>query len=169
MKSHHFTANGWAKSRNSDRFYFLGLQNHCGWLLQPWNWKTLAPWKKSYDKSRQHNKKQRYHFAAQSPYSQSYGFSGRYIRMWELDHKEGWVLKNWCFRTVVLKTLESPLDCKEIQPVNHKGNQPWLFFGLMLKLKLQYLATWYKEPPHWKRPWCWERLKVGGEGDDRGW
>ena len=58
-----------------------------------------------------------------------YGFSGRYIWMWELDHKEGWVPKNWSFCTVMLKTLESPLDCKEIQPVNHKGNQPWLFFG----------------------------------------
>ena len=62
--------------------------------------------------------------------SQSYGFSSTQVRMWELDHKEGWMPKNWCFRTVVLaKTLESPLDCKEIKPVNPKGNQPWLFIG----------------------------------------
>ena len=62
--------------------------------------------------------------------SQSYGFSSSHVRMWELDHKEGWIPKNWCFRTVVLAmTLESPLDCKEIQPVNPKGNQPWLFIG----------------------------------------
>ena len=63
-------------------------------------------------------------------YSQSYGFSSSHVRMWELDHKEGWVLKNWCFQTVLLeKTLESPLDCKEIKPVNPKGNQPWIFIG----------------------------------------
>ena len=92
---------------------------------------------------------------------------------WELDYKENWVLKNWCFGTVVLeKTLESPLDCKEIQPVHPKGDQSWiscLLEGLMLKLKLQYLATWCEELTHWKRPWCWERLRAGGEGDDRGW
>ena len=72
---------------------------------------------------------QRYHSAKNGPSSQSYGFYISYIWMWELNHKEGWVLKNWCFWTVVLeKTLESPLDCKEIQPVN-KGNQSWIFIG----------------------------------------
>ena len=64
------------------------------------------------------------------PYSSSYGFSGRHVRMWELDHKEGCAAKNWCFWTVVLeKTLESPLDSKELKPVNPKGNQPWIFIG----------------------------------------
>ena len=64
------------------------------------------------------------------PSSQSYGFSSSHVWMWELDYKESWVLKDWCFWTVVLeKTLESPLDCKEIQPVNPKGNQSWMFFG----------------------------------------
>ena len=83
-----------------------------------------------YDQPRQHIKKQRHYFADKDPYSQSYGFSSSHVWMWELDHKEGWVLKNWCFWTVVLeKTLESPLDCKEIQPVNPKGNQPWIFIG----------------------------------------
>ena len=83
-----------------------------------------------HDKPRQHIKKQRYLFADQSPYSQNCSFSRSHIRMWELDHKEGWAPKNWCFWTVVLeKTLESPLDCKEIQPVNSKGNQPWIFIG----------------------------------------
>ena len=63
-------------------------------------------------------------------YSQSYGFSSSHVQMWELDHKEGWVLRNWCFQTVVLeKTLESPLDCKEIQPVHRKRNQSWIFIG----------------------------------------
>ena len=89
----------------------------------------LAPWKKSYEKPRQYIKKQKHHFADKGPYSQSYGFSSSHVKMWELDHKEGWVLKNWCFRTLVLKTLESPLDCKEIKPVKPKGNQPWIFIG----------------------------------------
>ena len=90
----------------------------------------LAPWKKSYDKTRQCIKKQRHHFANKGPSSQSYGFSNSHIWMWELYHKEGWVLKNRCFWTVVLeKTFESPLDCKKIKPVNHKGNQPWIFIG----------------------------------------
>ena len=74
---------------------------------------------------RQSVKKQRYHFADKDPHSQSYGFSNSHVQMWELDHKEGWVQKNWCFQIVVLeKTPESPLDSKEIKPVNPKGNQP---------------------------------------------
>ena len=90
----------------------------------------LAPWKKSYDKPRQCIKKQRHHFSDKCPYSQSYGFSSSHVEMWELDHKEGWAPKNWCFWTVVLeKTLESPLDWKEIKPVNPKGNQCWIFIG----------------------------------------
>ena len=90
----------------------------------------LAPWKKSYNQPRQHIKKQRHFFANKVPSSQSYGFSSSHVWIWELDHKEGWALKNWCFWTVVLeKTLESPLDCKEIQPVHPKGNQSWIFIG----------------------------------------
>ena len=91
--------------------------------------------------------------------------------MWELDYKESWAPKNWCFWTVVLeKTLESPLDCKEIQPVHPKGDSPGCSLeGLMLKLKRQYLVTWCEVLTHWKRPWCWERLRAWGEGDDRGW
>ena len=84
----------------------------------------LAPWKKSYGKPRQHIKKQRHHFADKGPYSQSYGFSSSHVWMWELDYKEGLALKNWCFWTVVLEeTLESPLDSKEIKPINPNGNQ----------------------------------------------
>ena len=87
-------------------------------------------WKKSYDQPRQHIKKQRHHFANKGPSSQSYGFSSSHVWMWKLDHKEGWVPKNWCFWTVVLeKTLESPLDCKEVKPVNPEGNQSWIFIG----------------------------------------
>ena len=102
----------------------------------------LAPWKESYDKPRQHIKKQRYHFANKGLYSQSHGFSSSHVQMWELDHKEGWAPKNWCLQTVVLeKTLESPLDCKEIQPIHPEGNQSeYSLEGLMLKLKLQYFG-----------------------------
>ena len=85
---------------------------------------------KSYDKPRLHIKKQRYHFADKGPSSQSCGFSSSHVWMSEMDYKESWVLKNWCFWTMVLeKTLESPLDCKEIQPVHPKGNQSWIFIG----------------------------------------
>ena len=89
----------------------------------------LSPWKESDDKSRQCIKKQRHHFANKGPYSQNYGILSSHVWTWELDHKEGWAQKNWCFQTsgleevVLEKTLESPLDCK-IKPVNPKENQP---------------------------------------------
>ena len=93
-------------------------------------------------KPRQHIKKQRHYFADKGPSSQNYGFSSSHVWMWELDYKESWVPKNWCFWTVVLeKALENPLDCKEIQPVNLKEKT---------------------------FQWCWDRLKAG-EGDNRGW
>ena len=86
--------------------------------------KTLAPWKESYDQPRQHITKQRHYFANKGPSSQSYGFSSSHVWMWELDHTEGWVSKNWFFWTAMLKkTLDSPLDSKEIKPVSPKGNQ----------------------------------------------
>ena len=90
----------------------------------------LPPWKKSYDQPRQHIKKQRHYFANKGLSSQGYGFSSSHVWMGELDYEETWVLKNWCFWTVVLeKTLESPLDCKEIQPVHLKGDQSWVVIG----------------------------------------
>ena len=92
--------------------------------------------------------------------------------MWMLDYKQGWAPKNWRFWTVVLdKTLLSPLDCKEIQPVYPKGDQSWAFIGRTdVEAETPILwPTWCKELTHLKRPWCWERLKAGGEGDDRGW
>jgi len=92
--------------------------------------------------------------------------------MRKLDCEESWVLKNWCFWTVVLKkTLGSLLDCKEIQPVHSKGDQSWVFFG-RTDAKAETpntLATSCEELTHWKRLWCWEGLGAGGEGDDRGW
>ena len=90
--------------------------------------KLLTLWKESYDQLRQHVKKQRHSFASKGLSSLGYGFSSSHVWMWELDYKESWALKNWCFWTVVLeKTLESPLDSKEIQPVHPKGNQSWLY------------------------------------------
>ena len=91
--------------------------------------------------------------------------------MWELDHKEGWAPKNWCLWIVLERTFESPLDSK-IKPIHLIGNQSWIFIGRTDAEAgtLNTLAPWCKELTHLKRPWCWERLKVGGEGDDRdGW
>ena len=109
--------------------------------------------------------------ANKGPSSQSYGFPSSHVWMWELNHTEGWMLKNWCFWTVVLKkTLESPLDCQEIKPVNPKGNHSWMFIRWKdWCWSSNTLATWCEELSHRKRPWCWERLKAGGEGDNRGW
>ena len=88
----------------------------------------LPPWKKIYYQPRQHIKKQRHYFVNKGPSSQGYGFCSSHVWMWKLDYKESWVQKNWCFWTVVLeKTLESPLDCKEIQSVHSNGNKSWIF------------------------------------------
>ena len=164
-------ANRWG---NSGWLYFSGLQNHCRWWLQPWNYKTLTPWKESYDQPRQHIKK--HYFANKGPSSQGYGFSSGYVWMWELDYKESWALKNWCFWTVVFcwielrRLLRVPWTARRSNQSILKAISPeYSLEGLMLKLKLHTLATWCKELTHWKRPWCWERLKVGEEGDDRGW
>ena len=90
----------------------------------------LTPWKESFNQPRQYIKKQRHYFANKGPSSQGYVFSSGHVWMWELDYKESWVPKNWCFWTVVLeKTLESALDCKEVQPVHPKGDQSWVFIG----------------------------------------
>ena len=99
------------------------------------------------------------------------GMVFHHVWMWELDYKESWVQKNWCFWTVVLeKTLESPLDYKEIQPIHPKGVQSWVFIG-RTDFEAEAPILW---PPdvkltHLKSPWCWERLRGGGEGDNRGW
>jgi len=92
--------------------------------------KGIAPWKKNYDQPKQRIKKKKHHSANKSPSSQSNGFSSGHVWMWGLGYKESWAPKNLCFWTVVLeKTFESPLDCKEIQPVHPKANQPWIFIG----------------------------------------
>ena len=163
-------ANRWGKGRNSDRFYFPGFQNHCRWWLQPWVKRLFALWKISCDKPRQLIKKQRHHFANKGPSSQSYGFSSSHVWMWELNHKVDWTPKIWCFQIMVLeRTLESPLDIKEIKPVNHKGNQP-LFIGRTdTEAEAPILCLPYgKSRLIGKSPRCWEKLKAGGEGGNRG-
>ena len=131
----------------------------------------LAPWKKRYYQLREHIKKQRHYFANKGPSSQGYGFSSRHVWMWELDCKESWVPKNWCF-----------LNC-------FVGEDPWESLGLQdptspslgrsvlgvhwedwcWSWNSNTLATWCKEQTHWKRPWCWQRLRAGGEEDNRRW
>ena len=94
-------------------------------------------------------KKKRYYFANKGPYSQSYGFSTSHVWIWHLDHKEGWALKNWCFQTEVLeKTLESPLDCKEIKSVHPKGNQFWIFIG-RTDAETEAPVLWPSEAKSW--------------------
>ena len=102
----------------------------------------LAPWKESYDQLREHIKKQRHYFADKDSSSPRYGLSNSHVWIWELDHKESWALKNWCFWTVVLeKTLESPLDCKKSnQSILKKISAEYSLEGLMLKLKFQYFG-----------------------------
>ena len=124
----------------------------------------LAPWKKSYDQPRQHIKKQRHYFANKGLSNQSYGFSSRHVWMWELGYKHSWVPKNWYFWTVVLeKTLERPLDYKEIQPVHPKGNQSWVFIG-RTDVEAETPILWSPDAKNWligKDPgagkdWRWE-------------
>ena len=128
----------------------------------------LAPWKKSYDQPRQHIKKQRHYFTNKGLFSQSYDFSHSYVQMLNLDYKESWASKNWCFLTVVLeKTLENPLDCKEIQPVYHKGNQSWIFIGRS-DAEAETPILW---PPDVKN-WLLEKTLMLGKiegGRRRGW
>ena len=132
--------------------------------------KMLAPWKKSYDKPRQCIKKQRHHFANKGLYSQSYGFSSSHIWMWELDHKEGWVPKNWYLLTVVLeKTPESPSDCKESQPVTSKGNQSWIFIRRTgAEVRLQFFDHLLWRTNSWEKMLMLGKLKARGEVDNRG-
>ena len=161
--SDHFITNKRGKSGSNDRFYFLELQNTAGGDWSHWIKRWLAPWKKSYDKSRQCIKKQKHHFANKGLYSQSYVFSSSHVPMWELDHKEGWAPKNWCFQTAMLeKTLESPLVCKEIKPalspsILREINLEYSLEGLMLKLKFQYFGHLMQKLTCWKRPWCYRK------------
>ena len=136
----------------------------------------LVPAKESHDKPRQHIKKQSHYFAYKGAYCQTYGFPSSHVWMWELDNKKGWVLKNWCLSTVVLeKTLESPLDRKEIKPVNPKGNQLWIFIGRTdteaeaLILQPSNAKRWLiGKNPDARKDWRQEK-KRATEGEMDGW
>ena len=144
--------------------YFLGLQN-----LHPWNKNTFAHWKKSYDQPRQHITKQRHYFDNKALSNQNWFFY--YEWMWELDHKESWALKKWCFWTVVLeKTLESSLDCKEIQSVHPKGDQSWVLIGgTDAKAETPILwppdmKSWFNaKDPDTEKDWRWEEKGMTDE------
>ena len=128
----------------------------------------LWPTKKSYDQPKQHIKKQRHYLAIKG---QSYGFSSSHIWMWQLDYKESWAPKNWCFWTVLLENSWESVDYKEIQPVYPKGNQSWILIG-RTDAEAEIPILWPPDGKNWliwKKTWCWERLKAGGEEDDRGW
>ena len=140
----------------------------------------FAPWKKSYDKPRQHVKKQRHCFTNKGPSRQSYWnshwFSNSHVWMWELDHKESWALKNWRFWTAVLgKTLESPLDCKAIKPVHPKGNQSWVFNGTT-DVEAEAPILWPPDTKSWligkdpdaEKYWRWEEKGIT-EDEMAGW
>ena len=168
--------NRWGNSGNSVRLYFWGLQNRCIWWWQPWNKKTLIPWKKRYDQPRQHIKNQRHYFANKGLSSQGYCFSSDHVWMCELDYKESWVPKNWWFWTVVLeKTLESPLDYMEIQPVHPKGDHSWVFIG-RTDVDTETPILWLPDANNWlmgKDPdagkdWRWEKKGVT-ENEMVGW
>ena len=135
-------------NRNSDRLFSWApksLQIVTAAMIQ----KTFAPWKKNYNKPRLCSKKQRHHFTNKDLYSQSCDFSSSHVQTLELDHKESWVPKNWCFQIVVLeKPLESPLDCKEIKPVNPKGKQPWIFTG-RTDTEAEALILWPPDGKSW--------------------
>ena len=130
----------------------------------------LAAWKKGYDHPRQHIKKQRRYFADKGPSSQIYGFSSTHVWMWELDHKDSWVSKNTCFWTMVLeKTLETWTARRSNQSILKEISPHYSLEGLMLKLKLQYFGHLIGRTDSLEKTRCWERLKAGGKGEDRGW
>ena len=140
-----------------------------------WCWRRLlrVPWtvrrsNQSILKKIKHDyiKKQRHYFVNKGPSSQGYGFSSSHVWMWELDYQESWAPKNWCFWTVVLeKTLESPLDCKEIQPVHPKGNQSWVFPG-RADVEAETPIIW----PHVMKSWLIGKDPVVGKdwGQEKG-
>ena len=136
----------------------------------------VAPWKKSYDHPRQYIKKQRHYFANKGLSCQSYGFSSSHVWMWEVDHKKTWALKNWCFQTMVLgKTLESPLHCKEIEPVHPKRNESWIFIG-RTDVEAETLILWPPDAKSWLigkdtdagKDWRWEEKEMT-EDETVGW
>ena len=160
--------NRWEDRGNSVRLYFFGLQNHCRWWLKPWNYKTLTPWKESYDQPRQHIKKQRHYFANKGPSGQGYDFSSGHVWMWELDYKESWApkmdaLELWYWR----RLLRVPWTARRSNQSTLKETSPGCSLeGLMLKVKLQYSGHLM-----WRVDSLEKTLMLGGIGGwrRRGW
>ena len=149
------------KSGSSDRFYFLGFQSHCSGDCSPEIKRHLLLGGKAMTNQDNVLESRDITFLTKVCYSQSYCFSSSHVWVWKLVHKEGWAPKRWCFRIVVLeKTLESSLDCKEIKPVNPKGNQPWIFIGRTV-LEVEAVILW---PPGGK---SWLIEKDPNAGKDR--
>ena len=114
-------------------------------------------------------KQVRHHFANKVPYSQSYGIPSSHVWMWELDHKEGWAPKNWCFQIVVLENSGESLGQQGDQISQSQRKSILNIYWKNWSWSSSTLATWCEELTHWKRPWCWERLRAGREEGDRGW
>ena len=133
-------------------------------------YESLAPWKKSYDKPRQHIKKQRHYFANKGSHCQSYGFSSSHVQSWRVRKAERWridAFELWCWRRLLRVSWTAR---KSNQSILKEISPGCSLEGLMLKLKLQYFGQLFSEElTHWKRPCCWEGLEAGGGGDDRGW
>ena len=155
-------ANRWVNNENTDRLLSWAPKS-LQMVTAAMKLKDAYSLEKSYDQPRQHIKKQRHYFANKGPSSQGYGFSSSHVWMWELGYKESWVQKNGCFWTVLLKkTLESPSDCKKIQPVHAKGNQSWIFIGrtdvetevpILWPPDVKNLLTW--KNPDAGKDWMW--------------
>ena len=169
IQSHHFMANRWG---NSGWLYFWGLQNHCRWWLQPWNYKMLTPWKESYDQPRQRIEEQSRDIALLTKVC----IAKAMIFLVVMDGCENWTIKKaerqriddfelWCWR----RLLRVPWTARSNQSILKEISPGCSLEGLMLKLKLQYFGHLMWRADSLKRPWLWERLKAGGEGDDRGW
>ena len=146
--------------------YFLGLQNPCRWWLQPWNLKTFTPWKKGCDQPRQPIKNislpTKIHLVKAMVFQVViYGCESWTIK--KASHQKIDAFELWCWN----RLLRVPWTAR--RPINPKGNQPWVSIGRTdAEAETSTLATWCEELTHWKRSWCWERLKIGGKGDDRG-
>ena len=154
------------------RDYFFGVPKSLHMLTAAMKLKNACSLEEKLDQPRQHIKKQRHYFADKGPSSQGYGFSSGHVWMWDLDYKESWVQKNWCFWTMVLeKTLESPLDCKEIQPAHPKGDQSWVFIG-RTDAEAETPILWPPDAKNWliwKEPDAGKDWRQEEKGKTDGW
>ena len=172
-QSHHFMTNRWGNNGNSDRFYFGGAPKSLQMVTTAMELKDAHSLEKSYNQHRQHIKKQKHYFANKGPSSQRCGFTSSHVWMWQLDC-HSWTaecqrinaFELWCWRRLLRVLLTARRSNQSIlkKSVLNIHWKDWYWSWIS-----NTLATWCKELTHWKRPWCWERMKVKGKGDDRGW